>query len=132
MNERAQQLLSAYQADTGPEQAREDALFESIVRRIVTDETASELEHGDEDEPAVEETPPTEQRGRRAIVLPVALATAAIAAGLVLAMSLRGQIVTQTDGADRWQAPNVEDADPAHGGDVDGNVSVAVYPEMLG
>ncbi len=111
MNDRAQQLLAAYQADTAPGTEREDALFESIVHRIVSADSVVESDELDADEPndaPGDEADAAPRRGRRAIVVPVALATAAIAAGLVLAMSLRGQLVTAIDDASPSQAPNVE------------------------
>lgn len=132
-NDRAQELLAAYRTDTAPASEKEDALFDAIVRRIVTtddeelvaavcgedenfddSEEAFEdaLEYEDdvtEDEPSAN-TSPSERR-RRSVLLPVALATAAIAAGLVLALSVRGELLSQKNEASPWQAPNVEEAE---------------------
>lgn len=139
MNERANEMLASYRSDTAPTTEREDALFEAIVVRIVSSDTedaglsAIDLDADfDEDELAALEAdldrwdddechddheahPPASlsaARKRRGLLLPVAVATAAIAAGLVLAISAQGRVFTEADEAVPWQANSVEEDAP--------------------
>ena len=131
----SEELLAAYRTDTAPGPDRDDALFDAIVRRIVTtddqdlvdavcgpDEEFEELEddfeafEDDFEEGASEDessanTSPQAVRRPRSVVLPVALATAAVAAGLVLALSVRGELLSPASEMAPWQAPNVEEAE---------------------
>ena len=138
-SERGRELLAAYRTDTAPASEDEDALFDAIVRRIVTtdDEELVGAVYGDldedsedsedfedfedfedafeddvtEDEPSANTSPRAARRRARSVVLPVALATAALAAGIVLALSVRGELLSPTSEVSPWQAPNVEEAE---------------------